>query len=367
MRITRSKAGRAAVVVVGLFAAAALASCGGSSSSGSGSGSSGGSSAKTVHLAFIYPGTFANFAQEMALGAKAAADHTPGVHFTESAPANNDGNAQVQLFQTATQTSKDGMACMTLFPQLFIRPVQQATAENIPLIAVDVPPPAGTKVTTFVGNSNTQLGVSLGDQLLKQPSFDCSKGGQILIGTDTPGLPPLVARNNGFSQVMKAKCPKVQLINFDSKQTPTDNYNAWSAAVKAHPNALAFVGPGSEDATSMAQIERQTGKHYLVGADDLDPVALKAVKQGLVFALISPEHWLEGYIAMKLLAANAQQGKALPQGWWNPGFLVVNSSNIDKILARQATPATQYAYFKPIADAELADPSKYIKPLSDIN
>jgi ribose transport system substrate-binding protein len=159
----------------------------------------------------------------------------------------------------------------------------------------------------------------------------------------------------------------VQLINFDSKQTPTDNYNAWSAAVKAHPNALAFVGPGSEDATSMAQIERQTGKHYLVGADDLDPVALKGVKQGLVFSLISPEHWLKGYIAVKLLAKHAQTGAPLPAGWWNPGYLVVNSSNIDKILARQKTPATQYAYFKPIADAELADPSKYIKPMSDIN
>ena len=367
--IKRQRFRRLAAVGIAVLVTAAAASCGGSSSSSSsnsaGSGSS--SSAKTVHLAFIYPGTFANFAQEMALGAKAAADHTPGVDFTESAPANNDGNQQVQLFQDATQTSKDGMAWMTLFPQLFIRPVQQATSQNIPLIAVDVPPPQGTKVTTFVGNSNTELGQALAAQLMKQPTFNCSNGGQILIGTDTPGLPPLEARNAGFSQVIKAHCPKVQLINFDSKQTPTDNYNAWSAAVKAHPNALAFVGPGSEDATSMAQIERQTGKHYLVGADDLDPVALKGVKQGLVFSLISPEHWLKGYIAVKLLAKHAQTGAPLPAGWWNPGYLVVNSSNIDKILARQKTPATQYAYFKPIADAELADPSKYIKPMSDIN
>src|SRR4029077_1239269 len=206
-------------------------SCGSSSSSGGSSGGTG-SGAKTVHLAFISPGTFANFAQEMARGAKAAADHTPGVDFTESAPANNDGNQQVQLFQDATQTSKDGMAWMTLFPQLFIRPVQQAQQQNIPLIAVDVPPPAGTNVTTFVGNSNTALGQSLAQQLMKQPTFNCANGGQIMIGTDTPGLPPLVARNNGFSQVIKQHCPKVQLINFDSKQTPTDNFNAWSAAVK---------------------------------------------------------------------------------------------------------------------------------------
>jgi ABC-type sugar transport system substrate-binding protein len=365
MRFTpTSKLQRATALTLALVATAALSSCGGSSSPGSSGGSTG---PKQVNLAFIYPGTFANFAQEMALGAKAAAEHTPGVHFTESAPANNDGNAQVQLFQDATQTSKDGMAWMTLFPQLFIRPVQQAEAEHIPLIAVDVPPPAGTHVTTFVGNSNTELGVALGNQLLKQPSFNCANGGQILIGTDTPGLPPLVARNNGFSSVMKAKCPKVQLINFDSKQTPTDNYNAWSAAVKAHPNALAFIGPGSEDATSMAQIERQTGKHYLVGADDLDPVALQGVKEGLVFCLISPEHWLKGYIAMKLLAAHAQTGAPLPQGWWNPGYLVVNKSNINMILARQKSAATQYAYFLPIATAELADPSKYLKPLADAN
>lgn len=364
MRFKRSTLQRLSAIALAVTAAVLVSSCGSSSSS---SGGSGGGGPKTVHLAFIYPGTFANFAQEMALGAKAAADHTPGVDFTESAPANNDGNQQVQLFQDATQTSKDGMAWMTLFPQLFIRPVQQATQAGIPLIAVDVPPPAGTKVTTFVGNSNTDLGEALAQQLMKQPTFDCSNGGQILIGTDTPGLPPLVARNNGFSQVIKQHCPSVDLINFDSKQTPTDNFNAWSAAVKAHPNALAYVGPGSEDAVSLAQIQRTTGKHLLAGADDLDPVALQGVKQGYIFSLISPEHWLKGYIAMKLLAAHAQQGKPLPQGWWNPGFLVVNSSNVDKILARQATPATQYAYFKPIADAELADPSKYIKPLSDIN
>src|SRR5262249_55170202 len=154
-------------------------------------------------------------------------------------------------------------AWMTLFPQLFIRPVQQATSSHIPLVAVDVPPPQGTKVTTFVGNSNTQLGQALATELLKQPSFKCSAGGEILVGTDTPGLPVLVARNNGFAGVIKAKCPKVKLVNFDSKQTATENFNAWSAAVKSHPDALAYVGPGSEDAVSLAQIQRQTRKHFL--------------------------------------------------------------------------------------------------------
>ena len=62
----------------------------------------------------------------MALGAKAAADDTPGVKLTESAPAEVNGPKQVQLFQSAARASKDGVAMMTLTPELFIRPLQQA-------------------------------------------------------------------------------------------------------------------------------------------------------------------------------------------------------------------------------------------------
>ena len=64
-------------------------------------------------------------------------------------------------------------------------------------------------------------------------------------------------------------------MNFDSTQVPNTNLAAWQSAVNAHPNAVAYVGPGSQDAASMAEIEQHSGKHYLVGADDLDPTALQ--------------------------------------------------------------------------------------------
>src|SRR6185436_20075376 len=119
--------------------------------------------AKEVSVAFVYPTTTTNFAQEMALGAKAAADDTPGVKLTESAPAEVNGPKQVQLFQAATRTSPDGVAMMTLTPELFIRPLQQAGAKDVPLVAVDVPPPAGTEkdVKLLIGNSNEEIGADL--------------------------------------------------------------------------------------------------------------------------------------------------------------------------------------------------------------
>ncbi len=338
------------------------AGCGSDNESGGGGGSGGGGD-KEAKVAFVYPTTTTNFAQEMALGAKAAADDTPGVDLTESAPANVDGPKQVQLFQAAARTSKDGIAMMTLTPELFIRPLQQAGQQGVPLVAVDVPPPAGTEdaVKLLIGNSNVEIGQDLAKALLDDIPADAK--GDVMIGTDTPGLPVLEQRNQGFMDVMKKERPGLKFIVFDAKQSPTDNYNTWSAQVKAHPDAVAYVGPGSQAAVSLSRVQRKTGEKLLVGACDLDKVALQGVKDGLVKALISPEHWLKGYLAVKLMAQAKQDGKALPEGAWNSGALTVNSENIDEIMTRQESAQTRSDYFKDEVDKQLSSPNDYLGPM----
>src|SRR4051794_26913725 len=352
---------RRTVALGALVLALGVAACGDDSSS---SGGGGGGGSKEAKLAFVYPTTTTNFAQEMALGAKAAADDSPGVKLTESAPAEVNGPKQVQLFQAATRSSKDGVAMMTLTPDLFLRPLQTAASQDVPLVAVDVPPPKGAEeaVKLLIGNSNEEIGQDLAKALLPKILKDAK--GQVLIGTDTPGLPVLEQRNKGFQDVMKQERPGLTYLVFDAKQSPTDNFNTWSAQVKAHPNAVAYVGPGSQAAVSLSRIQRKPGqKKLLVGADDLDPVALQGVKDGYVEALVSPEHWLKGYIAVKLMADAAQSGKPLAEGWWNPGALVVNQDNLDDILARQKDPASRAAYFKDEVSKQLASPDQYLKPM----
>jgi ABC-type sugar transport system substrate-binding protein len=355
---------RAAAAVVLAVGAVGAAGCGSSNddsggSGGSATGSSGGG-AKTANLAFVYPTTETNFAQEMAMGAKAAAADRPGVNLKESAPANVDGPKEVQLFQAATRASKDGVAMMTLTPDLFLRPILQAGQQGVPLVAVDVPPAKGAEsaMRLLIGNSNVEIGQQLADAMVKK--IPEGTKGTILIGTDTPGLPVLEQRNQGFKEAMTRARPGITFMVFDAKQSPTDNYNTWSAQVKAHPGAIAYVGPGSQAAVSLTRIQKQTGKRLLVGACDLDPVALEGVKGGYVQALISPEHFLKAYVAIALLAAQKQDGKKLPEGVWNTGELTVDATNIDKILERQKSSAAREAYFKPIADQQLANPSKYL-------
>jgi len=53
-----------------------------------------------------------------------------------------------------------------------------------------------------------------------------------------------------------------------------------------------------------------------------------------------------------------------PSGWWNPGALVVNRSNVADIIARQHDEASRARWFKAVVNEQFAQQSEYVKPLS---
>jgi ribose transport system substrate-binding protein len=361
-----------ATAAAAIVLAAALSACGSSGSSTStsagstGGASTGGTAAKKAELAMITASSTQNAFIEMADGAKAAADATPGVHLAEAAPNGINGPQEVQLFQSATRTSPDGVATMTTTPDLFVRPFSQAVDQGVPVVAVDAPGLPGSKVTTFVGNSNTELGESLGKKMLEKIPQNAT--GEIVLGNDIPGLPLLQARLDGMKKAISAARPNLKFVGpFNVGAEPTDNYNHWNSVVKAHPNAVAYLAPGDQDAVSFNRISKQTGKKYLVGACDVDPVALQAVKNGNVYALGDPWHFLKGYMAISFLAAKKQKGTALPDGWFNPGSGIVDAQNVDQVIAREKSNAARVAFFKDTIDKELANPAAYTKPLNEAN
>ncbi|GAA3885795.1 hypothetical protein GCM10022243_58270 [Saccharothrix violaceirubra] len=345
--------------VAGIAAVMMLAACGSGNEAGSSDPN------RKLNLAFVYATSTQNPFQEMAFGAKAASDDAGNVNLTLSAPSGINGAQQVTMFQSAVRNATDGVALETLTPDLFVRPLNQATDSKIPVVAVDTAPPAGTKVDLFIGNSNTDLGKALGEEFIKKVPEDAT--GEVVLGNDIPGLGVLEDRLKGVQEVIKAKRPKLTIKGpFDSGSEPTTNFEKWNDIVKANPNALAYLGVGAQDAVSLALIQKNTGRKFLAGSCDPDSSALQAVKDGYVFALASPEHWLKGYVALRLLADHAR-GKELPKGWWNTGQLVITSENVDQIIARQQNEDTRKSAFKTEVDKQLADPSKYIRPIGEAN
>ncbi len=338
-----------------------LVACGNSPSSTTTTGS--GKSPSDIHVGFVSETSSLNFASEMAAGAQYAANQFH-INAQIVAPPNIDDEAAVKLFQDLTRTATDGIAVETLAPNLFVRPEANAIKAGIPVIAVDTIADPSTGITTYVGNDNVAAGALLADQAIKLLPPNAS--GQVIVGIDTPGVPVLVYRFQGIQQEFQKLLPNVQVLGpFDSKQEPQANYNAWVNLIKAHPNALAYLGVGDADNSSLARIKQAQNGKYLTAAFDLNPTGLQAVQNGVNFALVDPEHFLKGYVAMRLLIEHALHGTAIPKGWWNPGAQIVTQSNVAAIIARQATLDTKGTYYQPIIDKEFADPTAQIKPYGE--
>jgi ribose transport system substrate-binding protein len=335
-----------------------LAACGGTSGNGS---QTGGKNPADIHVGFVSETSSQNFAAEMAAGAQYAANQ---YHVSAKivAPPGIDRQAAVALFQDLTRTSRDGIAVETLAPDLFLRPEATAVSQGIPVIAVDTIAPTDSKITTYVGNDNIAAGTLLAKEAIARIPRDAK--GSVVIGVPTPGVPVLTYRAEGIKQEFQRSRPDLQVLGpFDSKQEPQQNYDAWNNLIKAHPEGVAFLGVGDTDNASLARLRQANNGTYLTGAFDLNPVGLQAVTNGVNFALVDPQHFLKGYVAMRLLIEHALNGKAIPLGWWNPGAQLVTQSNVKDIVARQASLETKGQYYQPQIDKLFANPGAQIKPL----
>ncbi|MDT5036138.1 MAG: ribose transport system substrate-binding protein [Micromonosporaceae bacterium] len=323
--------------------------------------STGGEKKKTLRVAFVMSNTQLNFATEMADGFRFGVKHVGGVETVVEGPTLVDGQQQLEMFQALTKSSPDGISVFTLTPDLLAQPLADAGKSGIPLIAVDNQPPPSSNVKLFVGNDNYRLGQQLADEVIAKLPPDAT--GKIVIGTSAPGVPVLDRRANGMRDEIRKKLPGATVVGtFDSKQYASPNLASWTTLVKANPTALAFMGTGDEDSSSLATIHKSTQGAWLAAGFDLNPRALQGVKDGDLL-LMSPEHFVKGALAGRLQAKHAKDGKPLPEGWlYTPG-LAVNQTNIDAIIARQASLEARESYFAPQIDRLLVDAS-YLRPLN---
>lgn len=343
----RSARSVVAVVIVGLTLAAAA--CSDAEPSG------------PAKVALLVANRQLNFSKEMAGGFAFGVRQVGGVQQEVTGPDIVDGPRELRLFQQLTRDTPDGISVFTLHPELFAQPMREAGRSGIPLLALDNPPLDTSSVTTFIGNDNRELGRMLADLVIQRLPTNAT--GSIVIGNTTPGAVVLDQRAAGMRDELQARLPQVTVLGpFDTKQEVAANLEAWQTLVRANPDALAFLGTGDADAWHLADIRRDTRGTWLAAAFDLEPQTLDGVKRGDLL-LVSPEHFLKGAVAGRLLAAQAKSGTALPQGWiYTPG-LAVTPANIDKVIARQASPSTKEAWFADEIDQILRDLPGHLRPI----
>jgi ribose transport system substrate-binding protein len=330
-----------------------LAGCG--SAAGGGGG---------TELGFAVATTSEDFAQQMADGGRYAAARFDGVELQVSGPPGVDGPAEVKLFQDLGRTAPDGIAVENLAPDLFVRPMADVAGKGIPLVAVDTVPLDGSNVTTYVGNDNAGLGRMLAEEAIRLLGPDAA--GTVVVGTTVPGVPVLDQRAEGIKEAFAEKLPNVAVLGpFETKIEPTLNFGIWNGLVKANPDALAFLGTGDQDSYNLAKIKQENNGTYLTAGFDLNAATLRAVKDGTNFATLSPEHFMKGAVAVRMLAEAATEDTPLPEGWIDSGALLVTSENVDEIIARQESEDAKDTWFTPRLDEFFADLDAHTRPLKE--
>jgi ABC-type sugar transport system substrate-binding protein len=353
---------RAITVLILLFLAACSGGIGSGSTTGSSSGTTpGNKNPADIHVGFVAETTSQNFSSEMVAGAQYAA-HQFHVSAQIVAPPNINDPAALQLFEKLTKTARDGIAVETLSPELFTHAEAEAVHAGIPIIAVDNAASLGAGITTYIGNDNVAAGVMLAQAAIEHLPGDAR--GSVVIGIPIPGLSALTYRVQGIQEEFRRIRPDLEMIDpFNSQQAPQQNYTAWNTFLKAHPGAIVCLGVGDGDNASLASIKQNNHSTYLSAAFDLNEAGLQAVANGTNFALVDPEHFLKGYVAMRLLIEHALSGILIPRGWWNPGAQLVTQSNVQEIITRQESLAARASYYQPMIEKEFANSTALIKPI----
>jgi ABC-type sugar transport system substrate-binding protein len=325
-------------------------------------GCSAGGTAASSPMVLVVAGRQLDFVQELTNGFGAGVDKVGGVVYQVAGPQVVDSAAEWDTLQAYRDGRHGSVSLFTLAPELFADTLGQAAAAGTPLIALHSTPAPGSGVRLFIGNDNVKLGTMLGRAVARH--LPAGSTGLVVLGASSPGVQVLDDRIDGVRRELKKSRPGLRIIGpFDTKLDPDANLQAWRTLQAANPHAVAFVGVGGADAHNLAVLHgARPGR--VDGGVGADPAALAAAKTGTM-VLASTEPYLQGELAGALQAQHARTGRALPEGWLVVPALLIDTTDADRIIARQASAESRSAWFQPQAEAMLRDPGHYLEPLDD--
>ncbi len=323
------------------------------------------SAAGLKHLGMIIATRAGTALPAMVQGGLYASYDVGGIDLQIVGPTQLDGPLQVKMLQTLAASARDGIVEENLTPALFTKPIAQIIAKGIPVVAMDSVPTPGSNVSLYVGNDDYAMGQTLAQQVIK--ALPARASGTIVVNDPIHGSSVFGLRAQGAVDAFAKVVPKVKIVeSYASCMAGLDAacHRSILSVVKANAHALAIVTTNSTDAYILAQVKQEVGGKFLIAGFDLAPQTLQAIKDGSVLCTISPEQYLKGYVATRLLAEAAQTGKPLPKGWFDLPGVVIDQSLVDVIMIRQLSDANMRDWLRPEIAKIFDNITPYMRPLS---
>ncbi len=343
----------------------AAPAAGGTSSSASAAGNSAAASGKPVHLAMELLLAGLPFTAETQAGGQAAAKEL-GATLDASAPSTFDPPGAMAQVSNYLASGVDGIALGDEPAALWTRAIGDAvTKTKGNTVAFNSVPLKGTTVKTYVGNDAAALGTQLATETIKAANLGPSTTGEVIIGICTVQSDPLKLTVGAMVDTAKKLLPQATVLApFNSQAIPSQNFAAWEQEMRAHPKAVLALGSCNQDGDSMIKAKQVTGGKFAIGTSDTSPGVLAGIAGGTVAVCLAQNYYVIGYTAIRLLTEAARNGAVPPAGWISPGSTVVTKANVADLVARDASPAGQAAFYKPLITKLWANLAAATQPLS---
>lgn len=314
---------RKVIAASGVAGVSGLAGCanlmGGDGGSGDGDGGSGGDGAaqmSDITISFIPHASGASdpfWAIEQE-GWSAAIEQI-GVEGQFQGPQEFDPQQQVENINSALSAGVDGIATSISDPDLFDDPLERASEEGIPVLAVNIPE-FGERTLPYqgyVGNDETVVGNEVAQNAIAD--FEETVGeapSRAVVPNHQPGNNVLQLRSEGITEVMNENDIPVDEISTSSD--PTDTINSLQSYRSSNDDLdlVLNLGPAAgEPAVQWIEENDLQGEVYVAGVDITERVQ-GAIENDIYFGTVIQQPYLQGYLAGHYLAQKVINGIISP-------------------------------------------------------
>jgi simple sugar transport system substrate-binding protein len=253
------------------------------------------------------------------------------VNYLTTQNYDNFGPDLVGLINTAISQGVDGIATPIWVADAQVPALQRAVEQGIKIMVYNSGADFTDEVSglNYYGSEDRVAGVAGGEYLAAHGAK------KILCHIHVPGAVNLESRCDGITEgATKGGAEVIRLptpANIDSDVTATSE--AIKAELLKDPSIDAVITGAAWAADAAALSIQQAGRPVMLGTFDLSPSVLDRIKGGTQTMAIDQQPYLQSFLATTMLASAIDFGTEVASNPVLTGPAIIDSSNIDPVLA----------------------------------
>lgn len=314
---------RVAAAAAAMFLAAGLNACGSDSSSGSGD---------KPYIAIVSKGFQHQFWQMVKQGAEQEADKL-GAEITFEGPATEtEVEAQIDMLNSALSNDPDALGFAALDSKASAPLLEQAEAQDIPVIAFDSGVESDIPVTTAATDNKAAAA-----EAAKHMAELIGNKGKVAMVVHDQTSQSGIDRRDGFIEWMEENAPDVELLPVQyGAGDPAESADITKSIITANPDLAGIYGANEGSAIGVIQGVKESGKEGItVVGFDSGQAQIDAIEDGVMAGAITQNPVGMGRELVRS-AMKAIDGEELPETidtgyyWYDKQNL--NDPEIQKVL-----------------------------------